>query len=143
MLSGITRKSKMRSTSLWFTESCNSQCLSHFAAPFIVGAETSITGTCVFNLQLHLFFSLSLLFLSSLFSFSSLFIFLSLFIFISVSFHLCLLSSSLSLHTETELNQTNDSTNEERSCTSQERAINLSVHLAVSKPDEFFPCCVK
>jgi hypothetical protein len=48
MLSGITRKSNMRSTFYWFTESCNSQCLSHFAAPFIVvRAETSITGSCV------------------------------------------------------------------------------------------------
>ena len=48
MLSGITRKSNMRSTSYWFTESCNSQCLSHFAAPFIVvRAETSIAGSCV------------------------------------------------------------------------------------------------
>ena len=49
MLSGITRKSNMCSTSYWFTESCNSQCLSHFAAPFIVvRAETSITGSCDF-----------------------------------------------------------------------------------------------
>ena len=49
MLSGVTRKSNMRSTSYWFTESCNSQCLSHFAAPFIVvRAETSITGSCDF-----------------------------------------------------------------------------------------------
>ena len=48
MLSGITRKSNMRSTFCWFTESCNSQCLSHFAAPFIVvRAETSITGSYV------------------------------------------------------------------------------------------------
>ena len=48
MLSRITRKSNMRSTFCWFTESCNSQCLSHFAAPFIVvRAETSITGSCV------------------------------------------------------------------------------------------------
>ena len=48
MLSGITRKNNVRSTLYWFTESCNSQCLSHFAAPFIVvRAETSITGSCV------------------------------------------------------------------------------------------------
>ena len=47
MLSGITRKSNMRSTNCWFTESCNSQCLSHFAAPFIVVRKTSITGSCV------------------------------------------------------------------------------------------------
>ena len=47
-LSRITRKSHMRSTSCWLTESCNSQCVSHFAAPFIVvRAETSITGGCV------------------------------------------------------------------------------------------------
>ena len=48
MLSRITRKSNVRSTLCWFTESCNSQCLSHFAAPFIVvRAETSITGSGV------------------------------------------------------------------------------------------------
>ena len=48
MLSRITRESNTRSTFYWFTESCNSQCLSHFAAPFIVvRAETSITGSCV------------------------------------------------------------------------------------------------
>ena len=45
MHSGITRKRNMRSTFCWFTESCNAQCLSQFAAPFIVvRAETSITG---------------------------------------------------------------------------------------------------
>ena len=48
MLSGITRKSNMCSTSSWFTESCNSQCPSHVAAPLIVvRVETSITGGCV------------------------------------------------------------------------------------------------
>ena len=36
VLSIITRKSNMRLTFYWCTESCNSQCLSHFAAPFIV-----------------------------------------------------------------------------------------------------------
>ena len=43
MLSGISRKRSIRSSPYWFTESCNSQCLSHFAVPFIVArAETSI-----------------------------------------------------------------------------------------------------
>ena len=47
MLSGISRKRSMRSRSYWFTEFCNSQCLSHFAAPFIVvRAETSIAESC-------------------------------------------------------------------------------------------------
>ena len=43
MLSGISRKRSIRSNPYWFTEFCNSQCLSHFAAPFIVvRAEASI-----------------------------------------------------------------------------------------------------
>lgn len=43
MLSGISRKRSIRSDFYWFTEFCNSQCLSHFAAPFIVvRAETSV-----------------------------------------------------------------------------------------------------
>ena len=47
MLSGISRKRSVRSSPYWFTESCNSQCLSHFAAPFIVvRAETSIAESC-------------------------------------------------------------------------------------------------
>ena len=47
MLSGISRKRSVRSSPYWFTESCNSQCLSHFAAPFIIArAETSITESC-------------------------------------------------------------------------------------------------
>ena len=47
MLSGITRKRRMRSNPYWFTEFCNSQCLSHFAAPFIVvRAETSVAESC-------------------------------------------------------------------------------------------------
>ena len=47
MLSGISRKRSMRSRFYWFTEFCNSQCLSHFAAPFIVvRAETSIAESC-------------------------------------------------------------------------------------------------
>ena len=42
MLSGISRKRSIRSNPYWFTEFCNSQCLSHFAAPFIVvRTETS------------------------------------------------------------------------------------------------------
>ena len=36
MLSGVSRKRRMRSNPCWFTEFCKSQCLSHFAAPFIV-----------------------------------------------------------------------------------------------------------
>ena len=48
MLSGISRKRSIRSRPYWFTEFCNSQCLSHFAAPFIVvRAETSIAESCI------------------------------------------------------------------------------------------------
>ena len=36
MLSGISRKRSIRSNPCWFTEFCKSQCLSHFAAPFVV-----------------------------------------------------------------------------------------------------------
>ena len=47
MLSGISRKHSIRSNPCWFTEFCKSQCLSHFAAPFIVvRAETSIAESC-------------------------------------------------------------------------------------------------
>ena len=47
MLSGISRKCSLRSRICWFTEFCNSQCLSQFAAPFIVvRAETSIAESC-------------------------------------------------------------------------------------------------
>ena len=47
MLSGISRKRSLRSSPYWFTEFCNSQCLSQFAAPFIVvRAETSIAESC-------------------------------------------------------------------------------------------------
>ena len=47
MLSGISRKRSIRSNPCWFTEFCNSQCLSHFAAPFIVvRAETSVAESC-------------------------------------------------------------------------------------------------
>ena len=48
MLSGISQKHKTRSKLYWFTEFCNSQRLSHFAAPFIVvRAETSIAESCI------------------------------------------------------------------------------------------------
>ena len=43
MLSGISRKRNAHSSHYWFSEFCNSQCSSHFAAPFIgVRAKTSI-----------------------------------------------------------------------------------------------------
>ena len=48
MLSSISQKHKTRSKLCWFTEFCNSQRLSHFAAPFIVvQAETSIAENCI------------------------------------------------------------------------------------------------
>ena len=47
MLSGISQKHNMRSSPCRFTEFCNSQCLSHFAAPFIADrTETSIAESC-------------------------------------------------------------------------------------------------
>ena len=47
MLSGISQERSIRSNPYWFTEFCNSQCLSHFAAPFIVvRAETSVAESC-------------------------------------------------------------------------------------------------
>ena len=47
MLSGMSQKHNMRSSPCRFTEFCNSQCLSHFAAPFIVDrTETSIAESC-------------------------------------------------------------------------------------------------
>ncbi len=47
MLSGVSRKRSIRSSPCWFTEFCKSQCLSHFAAPFIVvRAETSVAESC-------------------------------------------------------------------------------------------------
>ena len=50
MLSGISRQRKIRSNPYWFTEFCNSQCLSHFAAPFIVAwAETSVAESCEYK----------------------------------------------------------------------------------------------
>jgi hypothetical protein len=52
MLSGISRKRSIRSSTCWFTEFCNSQCLSHFAAPFIVvRAETSVAECCLEHLH--------------------------------------------------------------------------------------------
>ena len=51
MLSGVSRKRSIRSGICWFTEFCKSQCLSHFAAPFIVvRTETSIAESC----ELHM-----------------------------------------------------------------------------------------
>ena len=45
MFSRTTRKNNVRSNFLWFTASCNSQCLSHFVASFIVvRAKTTIIG---------------------------------------------------------------------------------------------------
>jgi hypothetical protein len=50
VLSGISQKHNMRSRFYRFTEFCNSQCLSHFAAPFIVvRTETSIAENCKTN----------------------------------------------------------------------------------------------
>ena len=52
MLSGLSRKRSIRSNPYWFTEFCNSQCLSHFAAPFIVvRAETSVAESCEIELE--------------------------------------------------------------------------------------------
>ena len=43
----MSRKHRIHSRFYWFTEFCNSQCLSHFAAPFIsVQAKTFITEGC-------------------------------------------------------------------------------------------------
>ena len=51
MLLGISQKHNARSSPCRFTEFCNSQCLSHFAAPFIVvRTETSIAESC----ELHM-----------------------------------------------------------------------------------------
>ena len=52
MLSGISRERSIRSNPYWFTEFCNSQCSSHFAAPFIVvRAETSVAESCNANMS--------------------------------------------------------------------------------------------
>ena len=50
MLSGISQKHNMRSSPCRFTEFCNSQCLLHFAAPFIVDrTETFITENYILS----------------------------------------------------------------------------------------------
>ena len=50
MLSGISQKGSLRSIIYCFTEFCNSKCLSHFAASFIVvWAETFIAERCVMH----------------------------------------------------------------------------------------------
>ena len=47
MLLGISQKHNMCSSPYRLTEICNSQCLSHFAAPFIVArTETFIAENC-------------------------------------------------------------------------------------------------
>ena len=52
MLLGISQKHNMCSRPCRLTEFCNSQCLSHFAAPFIVArTETSIAENCKWLLQ--------------------------------------------------------------------------------------------
>ena len=54
MLLGISQKHNMRSSPCRFTEFCNSQCLSHFAAPFIVvRTETSIAESCELHMACH------------------------------------------------------------------------------------------
>ena len=51
MLLGISQKHNMCSSPYRLTEICNSQCLSHFAAPFIVArTETFIAESC----ELHM-----------------------------------------------------------------------------------------
>ena len=52
ILSGVTWKRSMRSAFYWFAEFCHSQCLSHFAASFIVTrAEASIAKSCGFRIE--------------------------------------------------------------------------------------------
>ena len=47
VLLGISQKHNMCSSPYRLTEFCNSQCLSHFAAPFIIArTETSIVENC-------------------------------------------------------------------------------------------------
>ena len=47
MLLGISQKHNMCSSPYRLTEICNSQCLSHFAAPFIVArTETFVAENC-------------------------------------------------------------------------------------------------
>ena len=48
VLPGVTRQHNMRSNLYWFSEFCNSQWISHFAAPFIViWTETSVAESCL------------------------------------------------------------------------------------------------
>ena len=51
MLSGMTRKSCVRSTFYWLTESCNPQLLPHFVAPFIVSSPRHPSPEVVFSLS--------------------------------------------------------------------------------------------
>jgi hypothetical protein len=47
VLSGVSQKRSLRSNPCWLTEFCKSQCLSHFAAPFIVvRTKTSVAESC-------------------------------------------------------------------------------------------------
>ena len=47
-----TQESNVRSKILWFTRSCNSHYVSHFAAFFIVvGAKTSVAESCMTTIQ--------------------------------------------------------------------------------------------
>ena len=49
MLSGISQERNARSRGHWFTEFCNSQRLSHFAAPLIgARAKISVAENCAF-----------------------------------------------------------------------------------------------
>ena len=51
--SGMSRKHRIHSRFYWFTEFCNSQCLSHFAAPFIsVQAKTFIAEGCNWDIRM-------------------------------------------------------------------------------------------
>jgi hypothetical protein len=50
MLPGKSRMPNVRSKSLWFTRSCNSHHVSHFAAFFIVvGTKTSVAESCIYK----------------------------------------------------------------------------------------------
>ena len=52
MLTGISWMRRMRSKIYWFSEFCNSQCLSHFAASFIViQAKTSVAESCITDIH--------------------------------------------------------------------------------------------
>lgn len=48
LLARISQKHRIHSKTYWFTETCNSQCLLHFAAPFmVIWAETSVAENIV------------------------------------------------------------------------------------------------